>query len=560
MKYSNHILSSSFSLLVLTIINGIMFISAIDKHHDEGRRGRRNTTVNPSPRESVPNADKKLRRITVKSSKDHSRQLVRNKRTRGANDTRKLKQNRRELGKSSGKSSGKSNEGTSGGSNGSGGGSSGGSGGASSGGGYGGGGSGGGSGSGSGWSSDGYYCGCLCISSSDMNAGSYVDGVSCDFTVHENSYGSNNNRVSGNDNYQNDDGHNYQSYNWNNWKTVEGSGEDQYDYNNQYEGRNDEKDANGEQQNQDDVTVVVNKLDGTYNPYSAFDISQCDTYEHLWKYDLQISCADGDRFCECTYTEELVYMGLLLCSEVARCPDDCPICTSCMKNVCIGVPSRIVARGIESNPTMAAMAFLGTVLFAFCFVFVRRGKKTGDLDESLMDTTDSDTSASGNIWMVPVNEDGLPTEGSKTCRQVWLAPDIKATEHIHDSIFPDLLKVISEKKMNRKPKSYPGQDKASTKRNVNSKGKEKRAGIIPITNDTGNTTTKELRPTLWLAPVSDESVTSSISDSAASGSLESSEGSSSSNSSSSSSSSSSTTRSESVISDNRSIGTMEGEI
>lgn len=182
MKYFNHILSYSLTHFVLTITNGIMFTSAIDKHHGEGRRRRRNTTVNPSPR-SVPNADRKLRRITVKSGKDHSRQLVRNKRTRGANDNKKFKQSRRELGKSSG--SGKSNGGSSGGSNGSSGGGSGG----------GGSGGGGGGGSGSGWSSDGYYCGCLCLSSSDMNAGSYLDGVSCDFTVHENNYGTNNNRI-----------------------------------------------------------------------------------------------------------------------------------------------------------------------------------------------------------------------------------------------------------------------------------------------------------------------------------------------------------------------------
>ena len=390
---------------------------------------------------------------------------------------------------------------------------------------------------------------------------------------------------------QNDDGYNFQSYdwnNWNNWKSVEGSGGGQYGgSNNQYEGRNggnyydngegeNQEDyyANGEQENQDSTTVVVNQLDGTYNPYSAFDISQCDTYEHLWEYDLKISCANGDRFCDCTYAEELLYMGLLSCGESASCPDDCPVCSSCMRNICVGTPSKVIARAAESNATMAAMAFFGTVLFGVCVAFVQRKKSKGDLDENLMDT-DNDTSSSSKVWMVPVNDDGLPTERSNTCKPVWLVPEIKSTEHVEDSIFPDLLEGTIDKEVKVKPKSNrkQGKAKASTRRQVSSNRREEGAGPIPVINivenvskqgkastrkyvdsnriesDEGNINNPiQIRPGIFLAPVSDEeSVTSSISDSAASKSLKSSEG-------------SSISERESMISDNRSIGTTEGEI
>jgi hypothetical protein len=248
-----------------------------------------------------------------------------------------------------------------------------------------------------------------------------------------------------------------------------------------------------------------------------------------------------------------------------------------MQNICVGTPSKIIARAAESNATMAAMAFFGTVLFGVCVAFVQRKKNKGDLNENLMDT-DNDTSSSSKVWMVPVNGDGLPTESSNTCKPVWLAPEIESTGHVEDSIFPDLLEgtIDKEVKVKVKPKSNrkQGKAKASTRRQVNSNRKEEGAGPIPIINieenisnqrkastrkyvnsyrrekDEGNINNPiQIRPGIFLAPVSDEeSITSSISDSAASESLESSEG------------RSIISKGERMISDNRSIGTTEGEI
>ena len=96
MKCSNRLLNFSFALLVLTINNSILFTSAIDKHHGEGRRIR-NKNVIPRQEALVPSSDRGLRRITVKSENDGSRKLVRNTRTRGSNNNKKkLNQNRRD--------------------------------------------------------------------------------------------------------------------------------------------------------------------------------------------------------------------------------------------------------------------------------------------------------------------------------------------------------------------------------------------------------------------------------------------------------------------------------
>jgi len=432
------------------------------------------------------------------------------------------KQSRRELGKSSGKSSsGKSSSGKS---------SSGGSGSSSH--------------SGPGWNTeDGSYCGCLCMSSystSEINN----HGVSCDFTVDQNSYG----YGKRNSNYiQENKFGDFQTYfqwsQWTNWQVAEDSIDDyltSYGYANQdgqgYQGRSgmddayeyEGDDAGNEANNQANgeydennanqgETIVVSQSNSDYDPYMAFDVGNCDTYAHLWTYDLLVSCTDGDQYCECTYTEELMRMGLLSCSDEASCPDECGVCSNCVKSVCGQfVPSKLIATEIQNNAAISTVVLLGmTLLLSTLVIAVRRRRKnkSGKLEESLMDTIEK-------TWMVPVNEeDGLPNEKGETRKPVWLAPDVSTIPE--KPLFPDLLKSTADEDTNASLGSHktPSEKKTSSR-------KERVVELSPVVSEEPDSPRKH-HPGLWLIPSSNASVPSSISTSDASG---------------------------------RSIGTMEGEI
>ena len=78
-----------------------------------------------------------------------------------------------------------------------------------------------------------------------------------------------------------------------------------------------------------------NDDDNYVDPYTDFDITQCDTYENLWMWDLSMTCDDSDTFdnCECVYTEQLMANGYLTCYDIALCPQDCTICEKCLQIV-----------------------------------------------------------------------------------------------------------------------------------------------------------------------------------------------------------------------------------
>jgi hypothetical protein len=174
----------------------------------------------------------------------------------------------------------------------------------------------------------------------------------------------------------------------------------------------------------DVVVSSTTNNDGTYDPYSAFNISECDTYSHLWTYDLFSTCANGQEYCECTYASELMYDGLLSCSEAVKCPGNCPICSNCMRAICGDlVPEGGVAVGVGNYGTIPAAAFFATIILAACCILARSlGRKgcSNDLEEGLMDT-DSESSVGKKHWMVPV-QGGLPSEKGDTMKPVWLAP------------------------------------------------------------------------------------------------------------------------------------------
>jgi hypothetical protein len=226
-----------------------------------------------------------------------------------------------------------------------------------------------------------------------------------------------------------------------------------------YEGRNDQDDAAVDDAAVDDAAVddaaqgaevvVVSQLDSGYDPYEAFDIGKCDTYAHLWTYDLFVSCDGGNDRCECTYTEELLAMGLLTCSDVSSCPTECGVCANCIHSVCAQfLPSHIIASGVGSNAMFATAAVFGTVLLATCVAFRQHKQekkpKGGKLGESLMD--DNGILYTSRNWKVSLDKDGQPTtekdRKNGTTKQVWLAPDVSTIPI--KPLFPDLLKRDSE--------------------------------------------------------------------------------------------------------------------
>mmetsp|Transcript_27910 Transcript_27910/g.58949 ORF Transcript_27910/g.58949 Transcript_27910/m.58949 type:complete len:342 (+) Transcript_27910:188-1213(+) len=77
--------------------------------------------------------------------------------------------------------------------------------------------------------------------------------------------------------------------------------------------------------------------DGESSPLQYFNISECETFSHMWIWDLALSCGDGFSTsledCECTAAEILYQYGKLDCPgtlESPPCPDNCPVCNTCM--------------------------------------------------------------------------------------------------------------------------------------------------------------------------------------------------------------------------------------
>ena len=239
------------------------------------------------------------------------------------------------------------------------------------------------------------------------------------------------------------------------WQAVDENYQNNQNY---YQGRYEDGDenANGDagQQQEEEEDLVVYDLDSGYSPYQAFDIGKCDTYSHLWTYDLFVSCSDGTEHCECTYAIELMKRDLLSCSDLSSCPSECGVCSNCLHSVCDQfLPSQIVASAaVNGMSAIVTAAIFGTVLLATC-VALKRNSDGGDGDdgknERLVDETDSSYS-SKNLTIV-LNDHGLPVEDQTKAKKkrfwkkntaeskpVWLAPDVSTIPM--KPLFPDLLK------------------------------------------------------------------------------------------------------------------------
>ncbi|KAG7347222.1 hypothetical protein IV203_037335 [Nitzschia inconspicua] len=220
-----------------------------------------------------------------------------------------------------------------------------------------------------------------------------------------------------------------------------------------------------------------------------------------------------------------------------------------------GSPESITGDNSQSSLTtrktaLPAAIWLITILLICRYLFTRKKKGNGDLEERLVQS-ETEQSQSEH-WMVPVSkDDGLPSEKGEMMKPVWLAPATfpAADEEMSPS------KTDSRVRSQRKetvmlvvvPKPAPVTEIEMTPRNGDTEGIPK--SIFPDLLNTSkdkneNSATKsdqlltgsqhsvrsietfkveEFSPGLWVVPLSAESVASSISESmhsADSGTLE----------------------------------------
>mmetsp|Transcript_38410 Transcript_38410/g.92927 ORF Transcript_38410/g.92927 Transcript_38410/m.92927 type:complete len:471 (+) Transcript_38410:186-1598(+) len=209
--------------------------------------------------------------------------------------------------------------------------------------------------SGSGGTSD--YSGCLDLNTTEQ-AQVWPDGPSCD-------YGSG---TGGNG-------------------TATGTGDS---------GGNDDGDGDGD----DTVTQYeVVDDDTTSNPYEDFVITQCDTYESLWRWDLHMSCG-GDSSnldsCNCTFAEELFDKGLLVCEDRDRCPRNCPICSTCLS--VLGCPETAGPIDRLATSTMIYIIVGAVILLVVALAVFhsrRRRQQQNELKQHLITEDDYDADEGG---------------------------------------------------------------------------------------------------------------------------------------------------------------------
>ena len=167
------------------------------------------------------------------------------------------------------------------------------------------------------------------------------------------------------------------------------------------------------------------------DPFMAFQIEHCDTYEGLWEWDLAMTCGEGERGlsnsdCFCTWTELFIEEGELDCSAIFDCPENCPVCSTCLRVAgCDSHGHLIVNRNKRYAGGIFTMFAIAIILGCQCAKTQRQRKGEHDsLSVQLMDDNDfsdefSSSCGSPKVWMAPVEF----MEGGDDEKDVWLVPD-----------------------------------------------------------------------------------------------------------------------------------------
>jgi hypothetical protein len=211
----------------------------------------------------------------------------------------------------------------------------------------------------------------------------------------------------------------------------------------------------------------------TYDPFSDFDIKQCDTYQNLWLWDLSLTCESEDSLdsCRCVFAEELRSVGLLKCADAVMCPSSCPICSTCLQLLgCADATS--FAENAEAVASVTAPTFIssyaytlgaaaGLLVFgASYFVVVKRrsGGASGDLSAHLM----TDQPVSG-LTVGGFTDDGRgSTSDSHRKDRMWLAPAKVRTVEQGANHGKAVSHLPKDQKANPDPKDSDSDDQAST--------------------------------------------------------------------------------------------------
>ena len=162
-----------------------------------------------------------------------------------------------------------------------------------------------------------------------------------------------------------------------------------------------EGEAEGEERDQE-------AEDNGFDPYTDFDLEQCDTYENLWLWDLSLTCKNSKSLdgCECSYAEELLFEGTISCDDFSLCPSECSVCRTCFQLLGC-VKSHHEASALSSGGGYAGV-LVGAMMFVLVggagyYIMRRRRKDSGDLGIHLMwrelgsdkDVSDTDSNDSG---------------------------------------------------------------------------------------------------------------------------------------------------------------------
>jgi hypothetical protein len=103
---------------------------------------------------------------------------------------------------------------------------------------------------------------------------------------------------------------------------------------------------------------------------------------------MSLSCEDSYTLtdCNCTFAEELFGAGLLTCDDADNCPDDCPICSTCLVVMGCKDPSQSRADNVPTSIILyiVAGAVGSLILFLFCYHTRRRKQEEVGLKSKLI--------------------------------------------------------------------------------------------------------------------------------------------------------------------------------
>jgi hypothetical protein len=189
---------------------------------------------------------------------------------------------------------------------------------------------------------------------------------------------------------------------------------------------------------------------------------QCATYENLWIWDLSLSCirsADDSvvNGCTCAFAEELRDFELLSCKDMSRCPNECPICSSCLALMGCGESTNPSEISVWAS-TADRMYIIAAVVFSFVITlaasyYVRKRFEASGLGECLIDDQErrtfqqgyygadsnmgwrpSSTKQDALIAMQQVNTGGQIPAGSRCSRWEQLHDDESVLEETRSDV------------------------------------------------------------------------------------------------------------------------------